>query len=94
MRIREREERAMSFASQISDLSSAMSLDEEEAGTFISICLRCRADSDSSDVCYTGRFCSTSQVETDGVGAGNQSMSSGPGYMVYEYGIADLLLYR
>ena len=78
MRIREREERAMSFASQISDLSSAMSLDEEEAGTFIPMCLRCRTDSGSSNVCYSGRFCSTSQVETDGVGAGNQSMSSSP----------------
>ena len=31
-RIREREQRALSFASQISDMSSAMSLDEEEAG--------------------------------------------------------------
>jgi hypothetical protein len=35
MRIREREERTMSFASQMSDMSSAMSLDEEEAGTSI-----------------------------------------------------------
>jgi len=31
-RIREREQRALSFASQISDMSSAMSIDEEEAG--------------------------------------------------------------
>jgi hypothetical protein len=44
MRIREREERTMSFASQISDLSSAMSLDEEEAGMLVSVCLGSEAD--------------------------------------------------
>jgi hypothetical protein len=37
LRYRDREERTMSFASQTSDMSSAMSMDDEEAGTSILI---------------------------------------------------------
>jgi hypothetical protein len=39
-KIREREARAMSFASQVSDLSSAMSFDDEEAGESCAILYR------------------------------------------------------
>jgi hypothetical protein len=43
MRLREREERAMSFASQISDMSSLMSHEEEAGKYYISLC-GCNAD--------------------------------------------------
>jgi hypothetical protein len=39
-KIREREARAMSFASQVSDLSSAVSFDDEEAGESCAILYR------------------------------------------------------
>jgi hypothetical protein len=39
-KIREREARAMSFASQVSDLSSAVSFDDEEAGESCAIWYR------------------------------------------------------
>lgn len=53
----EREERTMSFASGVSSLSSAMSLDEEEAGEFSDLQSYCPAARSRADICSAHVSC-------------------------------------